>query len=159
MVRKKGVRSRKLVSKQDSHRKILLLSLLIILLFILSLASFFLLKILTPFNHYTFQSHVKVADYVGINLDNDKLYFGSVFPGGHARRSIVVSSPVNAFVTVSKAGDSAGWIISKPYFFINASDNVTIDFVVFVPSNASFGNYTSNITLKFYTPIAEYFLT
>ncbi len=128
--------------------------LLVIVLVCLSM-SFLLLKILTPWKIQSFEAHVKVGDYVGINLDVDKLYFGTVMKGGVGKRGIIVNSPRNAFVLFSKEGSAADWIVSPKSVFLTAGQNKSVEFEIKVPSDAKKGNYTANISLMFYNPLAE----
>ena len=43
---------------------------------------------------------INVTDYVGLNLDTDKLHFGGIMPGGHSQRTMSVVSEIEGYVYV-----------------------------------------------------------
>ncbi len=99
------------------------------------------------------EAHAEVGDYVGFNLDTDKLYFGTVFPGGTSERAIFVShyKKEPAFVTVSVKGPMADWIEANPNKFLIYNGTREVMFRVTPPKDAEFGNHTSTIRFFFKT--------
>lgn len=132
---------------------------ILLLLILLLISTGILLRLLTPFTEKTIQSHVKITNSIGINLDQDKLYFGAMNPGNKAGRSINITSDKDAYVVIRKSGEMADWLYpNKNGFFLEKNTVADIHFVVKTPSNLSYGNYTGNITLQFYRPGARHFL-
>jgi hypothetical protein len=96
------------------------------------------------------EAHVEVGDYVGFNLDTDKLYFGTVFPGGKAERGIIIQHYKTgpSIVTIRVEGDASRWITPKYPAFVLFNETKEVVFTVHPPSDAAYGNYTA--TIKFF---------
>ena len=115
--------------------------------------------ITTPLRTQTIQMHVKVADYVGINLDTDKLYFGTVSPGNKGTRDLDISSSFDTVVRFSAQGDIGAWVSAVPTTLeIDKGETQKAYFVVKVPANATPGNHTGTLTVRFYRPILKTFI-
>lgn len=129
-----------------------ILSISTFLLFI----SIFMYTISTPLFTKEIETHVKVDDYVGVNLDTDKLYFGTISSKSVGSRSLTITSDTKAAVHIKLTGDIGTWMTSdaKNIFIENGSKNV--QFAIRVPENTAHGNYTGEIRLIFYRPLARY---
>ncbi|MBN1156298.1 hypothetical protein JXA85_01660 [Candidatus Woesearchaeota archaeon] len=99
----------------------------------------------------TVDAHVEIGDYVGFNLDTDKLYFGTVFPGGSAERAIQISHHLKepSLVTIRIDGPIATWIEPEYYSFFLYNQTKDIMFRIYPPRDAAFGNHTSTIRFFF----------
>ncbi len=125
------------------------------LIFLISLG----MSVFTPNYSRSVTAHVKVDDYVGINLDTDKLYFGTVSPGNIGRRSLKVLSGDDAFVIVAIDGLASDWIVpNNKSFYINSGEKKGVKFEAYVPPNTPYGNYTAKVSFLFYQPITGLFV-
>jgi uncharacterized membrane protein len=112
---------------------------------------------MTPLNVETKEMHVAVVSerHVGINLDTDKIYFGSLPAGGSAARNITISNEGSKkrFV-LSVDGPMQSWVVASQSKFILADgERKTVTLQVSVPENTSLGNYTSNLVITTYRTI------
>lgn len=92
---------------------------------------------------------------VGINLDTDKVYFGTVPDGGSATRNITIANAGSKkrFV-LSVDGPMAGWTsASDSQFALRSGESRTVTLNVEVPKNTTAGNYTSNLVITSYRAI------
>jgi hypothetical protein len=143
------------VVKKKEERDKMKLGKLILLLFAATIMSMGITFYF--YTHYiiqeilTVEAHVEVNDYVGFNLDTDKLYFGTVFPGGASERAIYVSyyKKEPAYVTVSVTGPIADWIEPKPDRFLIYNETREVMFRITPPKDAVLGNHTSTIRFFF----------
>jgi hypothetical protein len=147
--------------KKETHNKGRKIG-IIVLLCILLLAIIFFVILLTSFLTYRnsimevkeMKTTLNVSDYVGINLDTDKLHFGTVFPGGYSVREVTINSSQEGFVYVAVQetavqGGFSDWIfVSSQGKFVDAESPATLMFTAKSPNDAKPGNYGS--TLKFY---------
>ncbi len=110
---------------------------------------------LTPTKTQTLEAHVKIADYVGVNLDTDKLYFGTLKPGSTADRSISIKTSNKAVTTITTKGEISDWLIaSKTIIKTTPGKEENIKFTIITPKNATKGNHTGTIIVKTYPWIA-----
>lgn len=101
------------------------------------------------------QINVVAERKVGINLDTDKMYFGTVPDGGSASRNVTIanSGSKKRFV-LSVDGPLAGWTsASQSSFSLQPDENKTVTLQVAVPKNTTPGNYTSNLVITAYRAI------
>lgn len=109
--------------------------------------SFFVIKEIK-----TIEMHVKVDDYVGFNLDTDKLYFGTVMPGGSAKRSIKISNHYGYEIKVKiyTGGIISNWVyLNNTKFILQPNETIDVPFTVNVPKDTPYGNYTGKIKIVF----------
>ncbi len=101
------------------------------------------------------QINVVAERKVGINLDTDKVYFGTVPVGGSALRNITIanSGSKKRFV-LSVEGPLNDWIsASQSKLVLWPGENKTVTLNIEVPKNATPGNYTSNLVITAYRTI------
>ena len=116
----------------------------------------FLLGLTTPFVVQGVEGVVVVDDYVGIKLDDDKLYFGTVPEGNGAKRGLVISSDEDSFVIIKAVGESASWISpSDNFFLLDAGERKNVMFTLQVPDATPDGNYSIPIEVRLYRPAAR----
>lgn len=127
-------------------------------LFVVLALSLLTLWLLEPVRVESLEAHVHVDDYVGFNLDTDKLYFGTVSPGGTGQRSMSLQSNEDFFVKVSVDGPLDGWLSPDEWSFMLTPPGREVQFTIIVPENTSVGNYTSTIDFIFYKPVVGRFL-
>jgi len=92
-----------------------------------------------------YNASVKIDNYIGINVDTDKLYFGTVANGDYGKRALNVVSSEEGYLYVTSQGSLEDYLflLNKPEK-IGAGESVSIDFVV-APKNMSLGEYDSVI--------------
>lgn len=101
------------------------------------------------------QINVVAERKVGINLDTDKVYFGTVPVGGSALRNVTIanSGSKKRFV-LSVEGPLNDWIsASQSKLVLWPGENKTVTLNIEVPKNATPGNYTSNLVITAYRTI------
>lgn len=87
----------------------------------------------------TIEYNVSVGDYVGLNLDSDKLNFGTVFPSGFSSRGLTLQSNVDGYVFIKSDFD---WLlVDKQGIFVEKGSIVNLMFKVEAPHDAFFGDY------------------
>lgn len=107
-----------------------------------------------PIGRTSVETHVKVDEYVGINLDTDRLYFGTVSPGGMGKRELTVKSDKASYGVVKTNGENGAWIMANPQaFYMEGGTNRTIQFIASVPEGMMRGNYTGLATVTLYRPL------
>lgn len=88
----------------------------------------------------------KVDDYVGFNVANDYIHFGTMPPGGASSTRHMDISNDNDFpviIEVITAGDYAEFVYSSENFIeLQPGEQKRINLRAFPPDNASFGNYS-----------------
>ena len=109
--------------------------------------SFFVIKDIK-----TIDMHVKVDDYVGFNLNTEKLYFGTVMPGAAGLRGVNIFSnytyPVKVKIFVQ--GYISNWVKpDKTEFTVQPNETVNVQFTVYVPKGTHYGNYTGKAKMVF----------
>ena len=95
---------------------------------------------------------VKVAPYVGISVDKDKIHFGAVPKGGVSRKMIFLynNDTYGKLVTAKISGNIKPWIVLSDYKFkLSPGENKTLNITLSVPKNAGYGNYTGILNLYF----------
>lgn len=91
---------------------------------------------------------VKVGDYVGFNLDKDKLHFGTVTPSGYAFRDVYVTSSEKVKVVAKTFG--VGFMdYDKNYFILEPGKKELVRITARVPQNTRFGIYNGFVLLLF----------
>lgn len=95
---------------------------------------------------------IKVANYIGFNLDKDAMHFGATFPGGGSKRnlSLINNDVYNKKVLVEYEGRLKDFVnVSENNFILKPNENKTLEFTVMIPQNTELGNYTGTIILTF----------
>ena len=100
----------------------------------------------------TLPMSIEVGKNYGLNTDTDKLYFGRTVPGGEAFRGFAVESlreyPLK--VTIVRMGELGRWIsLKEKSFVLGPRGNKTIEATVYVPKDASYGNYSGSLRVIF----------
>ncbi len=95
---------------------------------------------------------LKVADYVGFNLDPDAIHFGATSPGGVASRGVEIyhdyERPLKINIKIS--GKLGKWVSPSDNGFL-LYPNITkeVKLKAYVPASASYGNYTGTLKVIF----------
>ena len=107
----------------------------------------FLLLFLAPYRVIEAQAYLTVTQSgVGINLDTDAIWFGSIPLGGSAKRPINISSSKNSRVIIRAEGVLADWmIVSENKFRIVSNEKKEVDIFVSVPTDAPLGFYNGKL--------------
>ncbi|MGM5487733.1 MAG: hypothetical protein ACQESG_02175 [Nanobdellota archaeon] len=117
------------------------------------LATYFGYTYLYQADVQTLDIHIRVDDYLGMNTDTDRLWFGTISPGSHGKRYVNVTNPKDYPVVVdfSVKGDVSGWIrISDNGFALQPNGSKKLRVFAQVPKTASFGNYTGTLYVTFH---------
>ena len=115
---------------------------------------------LSPQEFQEVSYQVKVDSYVGVNVASDKLYFGTLLPGDHASRSLSLHSDHRSFVVVRFAdgGVADRWlVVDRNGFLLPADKDVSLQFSLRVPLNASLRTYEGRVVFLFFPPSARFF--
>ena len=99
---------------------------------------------------------VAVGGELGFNVDTDKLYFGTLLPGGHAERSLDIDSLAckKCLVVINKNGELADWLdLSADKFVIKQWERKSVNVVLSVPEDASEGTYNGTLKIIFWKTI------
>lgn len=135
----------------DRHEKTIIALLLAGFVLVLTLSA--ALLSLRPHARYTLPVHVRVDDYVGINLDTDKLYFGTVYPGGGALRSVGVQTGKDSYVLITAEGQVGAWMTpDQNCFLLEKGGERSVSFSLRTPEETPLGNYTGTVTFTLYRP-------
>jgi len=111
---------------------------------------------LTPLSSSSVPVEVEVGDAVGIKLDADKLYFGTVPDGNMARRPVEVAVSEDSFVVLQPRGDISEWLYpDRRRFFLAGGDNSSVGVRLMVPRGTPDGVYRSELALVVYRPAAR----
>lgn len=105
----------------------------------------------SPFETQSLNYNYKVKNHSSFNLDTDSLHFGGGLPGAVLQRGLNITSPKDAFVLITWAGDGLMYV-SDNDFYLNADEVKGIQFTMNIPQDAKQGNYTGKILFSFYEP-------
>ena len=95
---------------------------------------------------------VKVAPYVGLSVDKDKLHFGAVPRGGISRRMVFLynNDTYVKSVSIKVTGQASQWLrLSDNHFKLVSYENKTLNITMSIPRDADYGNYSGNLILTF----------
>ncbi|MEW6063215.1 MAG: hypothetical protein AB1571_02500 [Nanoarchaeota archaeon] len=94
---------------------------------------------------------LKVGDYVGFNVNTDKIYFGIVPKGASSKRIITITNfNISSNIIIEKKGEFADWVyLDEKTFLMKPNEIKNITVTVTVPKNAKYGNYTSKLKILF----------
>lgn len=98
-----------------------------------------------------YEYSVIVGNHIGFNVDNDKIYFGTVPRGERSRRAIVVKNTDKpSKVRIRAFGDLAGNIkLSDNNFKMQKNETKEITIFMFADSHTNYGKYTGNVIFLF----------
>ncbi|MFP4112455.1 MAG: hypothetical protein ACLFUO_05640 [Candidatus Woesearchaeota archaeon] len=127
----------------------------VLLVVILSSASYLIMKDYYIYDIVIIPADLEVNDYVGFNLDNDALHFGSIKNQGNSRRNITVINTYGktSLVVIEAEGEIASWIsASENSFLLEEDTSRQVEFMIETPEFVDYGNYTGNVTITFKRP-------
>lgn len=122
---------------------------LIALVIIISIALIFtlMLNLSKPIKDVkTLNYTMNISDYVGINLDTDKLHFGTISPGGDSSRKLTINSNIEGYVFVTSSDADFIYIDKQGIKITN--ETAQMEFFAKVPKNTTPQNIEG--TLNFY---------
>ncbi len=95
---------------------------------------------------------VTVDNYVGIDVTNKSLSFGTVPPGGRARKNVTIDSIYNksVLVKINIAGDTKDWIAHEDSIILEPNETETISFIAVPPSNITKNSYNGTVIVSFH---------
>jgi hypothetical protein len=107
---------------------------------------------LTVVNLQEFEMRIKVADYVGVDVNTTVITFGTTMPGTLASRNLTFANNLTFPVKVelSTFGQMATWVFpEKNYFILQPGETMSMAVIARVPANTPFGNYTGKMRIIF----------
>lgn len=138
-------------NKTKNFRKILMLFIFILIVIIVTE----LIWIYVKFLHNTtavkiYDIKVKVDNYLGFNIENESINFGTIIPGGIGERYIELISDKDVKVEIYLKGSVAKWIsIDKNDFILKKGKKENVTFSITIPKNTKFGNYSGKAIILF----------
>jgi hypothetical protein len=92
-----------------------------------------------------------IGNYMGFNLDEDAIHFGTVIPGMKTSRNINISSDRDAMINIYvKNLDYFG--IEENNFFLNAGESKEVKLFVIPSYGAKEGNYSGKLEIVYKKP-------
>lgn len=86
---------------------------------------------------------IGVSDYIGFNLDKDKLHFGTAFPGGASLRELTLTSEKSGYMYITINPEFEDWAyVSSQNIYVKEDEPVFVQIRMFVPTDAVMKNYT-----------------
>lgn len=95
---------------------------------------------------------LNVGNYTGFDVNTSLLIFGTVVPGGSAKRTINIENIAEEEqkVEIVAEGELADWsYLSKNHFNLQTYEITSVDVTLYVPENATFGNYKGTLEILF----------
>ena len=122
---------------------IILLNLVIILVFSM--------KTYDTVLEYKAHMVVEEGSTVGLNVNNDQLYFGRIPPGGGGSREMLIKNhlPWQTVVEFKGRGSIAPYLLLPKGDLLQAGEERTVAIAVAVPRGTPAGNYTGSVLLSF----------
>ena len=94
--------------------------------------------------------HLTVGNKVGLNADNDALWFGIIPPRGTGIRPINIAADETGKYVVKLRGELAEWVtVSENSFTLEKGANKTISVHANVPANTEFRDYNGTLEVYF----------
>lgn len=132
----------------------------LIKLLILLIATAIILPALIYMGLYSFNTYkvekipikVTLDDYVGIDVTDEMLNFGTIPPNGRARKNLTIESVYqeNVLVKVNIAGDVKGWIIHEDSIILKPNETKELMFIASPPEIAKKGTYNGTAVISFH---------
>jgi len=149
-----------MAKKKRNKNLIIIVSIVVVLLVLVAITSFLAYNNIQ--GYYEYEASVKVGDYVGINLDTDKIHFGTVFAGGHSKREVFVNTTTPGYVFLTVSGPMKNMIQTFDRFS-NVQEGEQKSFVLYAapPHDSEDGVYNSTVhvyVLKHKCALLEMFL-
>ena len=93
-----------------------------------------------------------VGDRLGVDLNATEANFGIVLrKGGGVRKLIIENSyDFEVLLKLFVSKDIAPYIFANETFVLHPDETQKISLILVIPDNAAYGNYSGNVTLKFY---------
>jgi len=97
----------------------------------------------------SFKIIVKVGDYVGFNVDNTTVNFGTIKPGGEGLRNITITNGKAVKEVIIKVeGPIKDWInIDEKQFILNPDESKMLPIKIKIPDNAEKKEYTGELKI------------
>lgn len=93
--------------------------------------------------------YLTVGPYIGMNIDQTGIFFGTVPPGGEAERIITINNEDNweKNVHFEASGNISSWVSLPGDSVIEANKRTNFTIHVSVPTDAEYGDYTGKLHL------------
>ena len=133
--------------------------------FLAIMCTLFVYSLSTYRNISTIDMKIQVRDYVGFNLDNEYLEFGTAMPGGSSERHIEIENTYDYalfveidvskkeelyFLSESSREIKKEWVsLTDNNFIIKPGEKRSVKFTVKIPKDTEYGNYTTQAVIKF----------
>ena len=132
-----------LFEKIPLQKKIVALSAFLVLILLV----YWLLEMTQIYDVKELEMEVYVDRIVGVNVDTDKIYFGTVAPGGSSTRAVTMTAgPYRSLVTIQYTGDISEWVsVSDNNFVVEANQSMRVDVQVKIPENTDVPGYRKGV--------------
>lgn len=113
----------------------------------LILSAYWFIDTATVYDVKELEMNVYVGRIVGMNVDTDKIYFGTIAPGGGSFRSMTVTAgPYRSLVSIQSTGDISEWVyVSDNNFVIEANESMKVEVSVRIPENEEIPGYRDGV--------------
>ena len=89
-----------------------------------------------------------VGDYVGFNLDEDAIHFGTLLPGVRADREIEIYTDKDVLINVVFE-ELDNIYVDKNNFVLKAGESYSLMFTIELPKDIEEGFYKGKIKIRF----------
>lgn len=110
-----------------------------------------------PIEVRTLDARFTVSDKLGFDVNTSALTFGIAFPGNSVSRSVFINNDEKfpVIVKIFSTDDVAPYLSVKNETVIMPGENKEIGFVLQIPKNMSFGDYSGKVIFKIYKYTGE----
>jgi hypothetical protein len=144
MVKKGKIKKLNLEKKKKNNRKTLLLIFSVIVL------GFSIIALVLPYlfilEFKTFEASIDVSNSIGVNVNNNSLAFGAIFPGGSSSRTLNVVNTYGKpiYIDVVPRGEIKQFVQAQRFVF-DTNEQRDIMISATVPKNTPLGHYDGSI--------------
>jgi len=134
-------------------RLVSFLVLVALLVVIISSSFYIFLKSMNTLEVREIPTRIEINNFVGIDLSNDTLAFGTIFPGGRARRNLTITSGFDqdVLVRIRVDGIMEDWMYGyERSFFLGPYEERGFSFVTEPPEETPIGPYNSTVIISFH---------
>ena len=132
------------------NRNIILLFLVVIII-ILGIYIFYrVFDFFSVIEKKEYYANFGVSNYVGININNTALIFGTVLPGSSSFKKVILRNDYleDVKVQIYSIGDIKPFITaSENNFILKKNESKTIEFKVYTSKNTILGNYSGKAVI------------
>lgn len=106
-----------------------------------------------PIETRTVDARFSVSNELGIDVDKDALtFFGRLLPGSQGSQNIYIENKKEfpVLIKIFSTNEIAPYLSSEKEIILMPGENKSIGFVLSIPKNMSFGDYSGKVILRIY---------